>query len=253
MQASIWRWRPLVALGLAAFFAFAVWTLPASLALSRLRSIGVETAGVSGTIWRGEAQVLLVRGVRVGRVQWTLHAAPLLIGRLAADLKVARIDGFLETALAASPSGRLRFENLSGSLPLSALPPQMLRGGWSGTLNLKFDELVLEEGWPTSATGTLQALDITGPVESPANLGSYKVSFAGDDDKTDALTGQIVDMGGPLQVSGALHLKAQDRSYLIEGYVASRADASRALQNALQVLGPPDEQGRRQFGVEGTL
>ena len=41
------KWWPLLALGIAAFLAFALFTLPANVVLSRLESLGVRTGGRS--------------------------------------------------------------------------------------------------------------------------------------------------------------------------------------------------------------
>lgn len=247
------QWWPLLALGVIAFLLLALFTLPARIALAQLESAGVHAAGVSGTAWNGRAQVLSVNAMRVGGVEWDLHVLPLFTARLNADVKVTRIDGFVQTELTAAPSGRLSFADLTGSLPLSALPPNTLRGGWAGTVNFNFASLVLEDGWPIAADGSVEALNVTGPASKPLNMGSYKATFPADAAETGVLTGALADIGGPLEVSGTLQLKAADRSYLINGLISARPDAPREVINSLQILGPPDEQGRRQFGLEGTL
>ena len=153
MLESLMKLRTLVVLGILAFIIFALATLPARFVLARLASAGVQSSGVSGTIWNGQAQVLTVGGARIGSVAWRLYVLPLFTGRASARVNVKRVDGFLESDMSASPSGRVAFSDLTGSLPLSALPPNVLRGGWAGALNLKLAELVLEDGWPTSAEG----------------------------------------------------------------------------------------------------
>src|SRR5262245_11838336 len=95
---------PLATVGIVAFVAFVLVTLPARIVLSRLDAYGVQAGGVSGTIWRGTAQVLQVRGANLGRVNWSLHALPLLLGRLSVDVKATRTDGSVRTQLTASPT-----------------------------------------------------------------------------------------------------------------------------------------------------
>ena len=247
------RWWPLAALGVGAYLLFAIVTLPAQIALSRLESFGVRAAGVSGTVWNGRTQVLTVNGVHLGGVEWDLHVLTLFAARLNADVRVKRNDGFLQTELSATPSGRLHFEGLTGSLPLTALPPNAVRGGWTGTVNLKLASLVLDKNWPVSAEGTVEAIDVTGPSSKPVNLGSYKTTFPAGASEDGSLTGALTDIGGPLQITGTVQLKAADRSYHIDGMIAARPDAPRDVVNTLQFLGPPDEQGRRPFGTEGTM
>jgi general secretion pathway protein N len=247
------RLWPLVALGLCAFIVFALVTLPAGVVLSRLSSNGIATGGVSGTIWNGRAQVLQVRGAHIGGVEWKLQLLPLFTGRIGADVKVTRIDGFATTELSAGLTGTVRLKNLTASLPLSALPPNASPGGWAGTLNGRFAELTMENGWPTSVDGTLDLMDLTGPARNPSKAGSYRVMFDPAASNAEVLKGDIEDSGdGPLQVNGTIELRP-DRSYKIDALIAARPSAPRNLVQALEFLGPPDAQGRRQFATEGTM
>lgn len=248
--------KPIVAYGV-----FAVTTLPASAVLARLAP-AVAAAGVEGTIWNGRAQVLQAGNLSLGSASWKLHALPLFLGRARADVKITRSDGFAQTTVTASLFGDIRLEQTTASLPLSALPPSAIPGGWRGTLNLKLAHVVLQKGWPVQAEGTLEALDLTGPARQPQNLGSYKVTFAGTPSKDSvkqspsdaskgAVDGALVDLGGPLQIAGSVLLKP-DRSYVAEGMVLARPDAPQSVVNTLQFLGPPEADGRRQFHVSGT-
>lgn len=247
------RLWPLVALGVGAFIIFALVTLPASVVLSWLGSAGINAGGVSGSIWNGRAQVLQIQGAHIGGVEWDLHVLPLFAARLSADVKVTRIDGFATTQFSASPGGTVRLKDLTASLPLSTFPPHMIPGGWNGTLNGRFTQLTLENGWPTQAGGTLDVVDLTGPARNPSKAGSYRVVFDPEAASAEVLQGAISDAGdGPLQVSGTLELRP-DRTYKFDAMIAARPDAPRNLAQALQFLGPPDEQGRRQFVTEGSL
>jgi general secretion pathway protein N len=243
---------PLVALGIGAFIVFALVTLPADVVLSRITSPAASFSGVSGTLWNGRAQALRVGGMHAGSVEWDLHVLPLFTGQLSADVKVTRTDGFAQGEVAATPSGRLVLEGFTASFPVSALPANVAQGGWSGTLNLKLPRLVLEDGWPTQADGTIEALDLVGPANKPAEIGSYKIAFTGANASPGVLSGALTDLGGPLQVTGTVQLKP-DRSYLVDGLIATRPNAPTAVTNTLQYLGPPDAQGRRQFSFEGTM
>ncbi|GFE83474.1 type II secretion protein N [Steroidobacter agaridevorans] len=247
------RLWPLVALGVGAFLIFAVVTLPASIVVSWLASSGVYAGGVSGTIWNGRAQVLQVQGANIGSVEWKLHALPLLTAHANADVKVTRIDGFAQTKLSVGPTGTMNLTSLTASLPLSALPANAIPGGWAGTLNGRFEQLTLEKGWPTKVNGSLEVMDLNGPARNPSKAGSYRILFDPAASTADVLKGAISDAGdGPLQLNGTLQLKP-DRSYALEALIAARPDAPRNLVQALEFLGPPDAQGRRQFNTEGTL
>jgi general secretion pathway protein N len=247
------RLWPLIALGCCAFIIFALVTLPAGVALSWLESAGISASGVSGTVWNGRAQVLQVQGMHIGGVEWKLHVLPLFTAHASADVKVTRGDGFATTRLSASPTGTVRFKDLTGSLPLSALLANMIPGGWTGTLNGKFEQLTLKNGWPTQVGGTLDIVDLVGPARNPAPAGSYRIVFDPAASTADVLRGVVSDAGdGPLQVTGTIELTAE-RNYKLETLIAARPNAPRNLVQTLEFLGPPDEQGRRQFGTEGAM
>ncbi|MBM0105565.1 type II secretion system protein N [Steroidobacter sp. S1-65] len=247
------RLWPLIALGVCAFLIFAVTTLPAAVVVSWLGSSGISAGGVSGTIWNGRAQVLQIQGANIGGVEWKLHALPLLAARISADVKVTRIDGFATTKVSATPTGTVSLTDLTASLPLSALPPGVVPGGWAGTLNGKFALLTLKDGWPVEVDGTLDVVDLTGPARRPDKLGGYRVSFDPASADAEGLKGMLADGGdGPLQINGTVELKA-DRSYAVDALVAARPNAPRNLVTTLEFLGPPDEQGRRNFSMAGTL
>jgi general secretion pathway protein N len=244
---------PLVALGIGAFVIFALITFPASVVLSRLGSAGVSAGGVSGSIWNGRAQVLQVHGTTIGSVEWRLHFLPLLTAHARADVKVTRIDGFANTQLSVAPGGTIALKALTASLPLSALPANVAPGGWTGTLNAKFAQLSLANGWPTHVDGSIDLVDVTGPARQPANMGSYRITFDPATASAESLQGAVADTGGgPLQIAGTLQLNP-DHSYSVDAFVATRPDAPRNLVKSLEYLGPPDAQGRRQFSMAGTM
>lgn len=244
-------WQLLV-LGLGAYLLFALVSFPAGLALSWFAPENLAAYGVSGTLWRGRAEVVIVDDAHLGGVQWSLHVLPLFTAKLVADFELTRVDGHARGRLSASPGGRLRFENLDGSLPLSALPGGIIPPGWTGTLRLNLAQLTIEDAWPTGAEGTVDALAVTGPPGRPTNLGNYRISFPAQPSSQQSLTGALTDIGGPLQVTGTLQLK-EDRSYVIDGLIATRPDAPAGVASTLQYLGPADAQGRRPFSLAGSL
>jgi general secretion pathway protein N len=242
---------PLLALGIGAFLILALVTLPASVVLSFVHPADVTLSGISGTIWKGRAQAVRSGTMHLGSVDWGLDILSLFTGKLGADVKVARTDGFAQGSVAAGAGG-ITLRRFSASLPVSALPPNVVRGGWTGTLNLKLDELVLADGWPAALNGTIEVTDLVGPANRPAALGSYKVAFPEAAAGADALTGTLTDTGGPLAVNGTVQLN-KNRSYLISGMIATRPNAPSDMTRTLEILGEPDAQGRRQFTIEGSM
>lgn len=244
---------PLVALGIGAFLLLALVTLPAGVVLSFVHPPGVTLSGVSGTLWKGRAQAVRSGALHVGSVEWNLDILRLFTGRVGADIKVTRSDGFAQASIASGPGAAVTLRGLNASLPMSALPPSVAPGGWTGTLTLKLTRLTLDNSWPVAATGTVEVVDLVGPANRPAALGGYKVVFPAEGTgAADVLTGALSDTGGPLDVNGTVQLKT-DRSYLVNGMIATRPGAPSDMTRTLEILGAPDAQGRRQFTFEGTM
>ena len=96
--------KKLVAFGIAAFLLFALVTLPASVVLSLINLQGVTLSGVSGSIWNGRAEAVRAGTLNVGSVEWNLDVLALFTGKLGANVKVTRTDGFAQGAVAFSGS-----------------------------------------------------------------------------------------------------------------------------------------------------
>jgi general secretion pathway protein N len=241
---------PLVALGIGAFLLLALVTLPASAVLSFSHPPGVTLSGVSGTIWNGRAQAARSGNLHVGSVEWDLDVLALLTGKLGADVKITRSDGFAQGSIAVS-GARVTMRGLNASLPLTALPPNMVRG-WTGTATVKLTQLALENAWPVAATGTVVVADLIGPPNRPVPMGGYKVVFP-EGATADGLKGALSDTGGgPLAVNGTIDVN-KDRSYVVKGLVAARPGAPSDLARQLEILGAPDAQGRREFAIEASM
>ena len=70
------------------YLVFVVVLMPAKWAVQFIpKNAGVEPSGVSGTIWQGQAQQLMLRGEQIDKVQWQVKPLALLTGQLAADVK----------------------------------------------------------------------------------------------------------------------------------------------------------------------
>ena len=177
----------------------------------------------------------------------------LFTGKLGADVKITRTDGFAQGSIDAAPGGRITLRGFNASLPVSALPPNVVRGGWTGTLNVKLGQLTLENSWPIAATGTVEVTDLVGPANRPAALGNYKVVFPAEGAGTaDALTGALTDTGGPLAVNGTVAAE-QESELSRQRLIATRPGAPSDMARTLEILGEPDTQGRRQFAIEGSM
>jgi len=247
----------LIAVGLAAALLIAVATLPAQVFAGRLQRAGVEATAFTGSIWNGRAQALVWRAAPLGDLAWSIAPRELLRGRIGGELRLTRPDGSLTTRASLSLGGTLRLADTTADLPvemLAALPVGMPRN-WRGRIRGTFEEIAVAAGWPTAIRGTLEMDGMIAPPPRNISIGSYHVEMP-DPTASDAtggvLSARVTDKEGPLSFEGRLTL-SPDRSFLLEGTVAPRGTTPAQLQQSLQLLGPPDANGRRPVSVSGTL
>jgi hypothetical protein len=133
---------------------------------------------------------------------------------------------------------------------LSLFPP-----GWSGSLELAIERAAVRHGRLSALQGRARLLQLR-CVQPPADLGSVELDVPAPAldaaDGTRPIVGALRDIAGPLSLQGQAQLSG-DGAYEISGTVAPRGGASTDLQQALQLLGPPDAQGRYAFTLAGTL
>jgi hypothetical protein len=250
------HWR-LFALGLLAVFLFVVATLPAGLFDRRLQGYGVSAVSYSGSVWSGVASGIAWRGATLGDLRWQIAPATLLRGRLGAHVQLVRPDGSVESDVEASLAGPVDLAGVRVNLPVESMSalPLGLPKGWRGRVRADIPELRITRGWPESVKGTIDMDGLIAPPPRNATIGSYHAVLPDPAAKPAAgagITARVSDKEGPFSVDARLTL-SPDRSFLLEGTLAPRGDTPPALQRSLQLLGPADAAGRRQFSVAGTL
>lgn len=235
-----------IVLVIVAFAAIVLARLPASWVLPTAGA-SFRCASVEGTLWSGYCSDLEVGGVAMGDLTWRLHPARLLLGKVAAHVDLEHppttsAQGDVEIGL----GGAVVARNLTASLPLD---PKLLPGvppTLSGSLSLNLAlARVTRKGVVSTLEGRIEAHNIVDSSGYVTPLGNFAVTFPG------GTTGHVQDLGGPLAVDGQLALTPQP-GYDLSGYVTPRPTAVPALVNALEFLGTPDAQGRRQFALSGT-
>jgi len=243
------RTLTVIVLMIVAFAAIVLARLPASWLLP---SSGADfsCATVAGSLWSGYCSGFQVHGTALGDLAWQLRPTRLLLGKLAAHIDIEHppttsAQGDVEVGL----GGTVVAHNLTASLPLD---PRLLPGApptLSGTLHLDLTVArVTKSGVVNDLKGRIEASDLVDHSGYVTPLGNFIVTFPGG---TPQPTGDLQDAGGPLAVQGKLILTPQP-GYDLSGYVTPRQNATPALINAVQFLGSPDAQGRRQFALSGT-
>jgi len=253
----------LLALGVLALLAFALATLPAGVAAGPLRKAGIETGALSGSLWSGRATAMSWRGAGIGDAEWKISPTRLLTGRIAGHARLTRTDGSVETDFDLSFSGRdVRLRAARIELPLAALNalPLGMPKGWQGHVSGQFDAIDLQQGWPANIKGSLDLDGLVAPPPRNAPVGSFHAVFPAAQPMPSLsvaqdpsnLTAQVKDKEGPFSVDAQLTL-SRARNFAFEGTLAPRGPVPPAMEQSLQLLGPADVAGRRQFSVGGTL
>lgn len=246
-------YQKLLILGVIAYVLLLIAFLPARMVFDRLAPYGFTAAAVEGSIWNGRARGMQVGMLSLGDVQWNLQLLPLFTGRLAADTRLTRPDGSAQADVMASLNGRVVLRNAAADLPIDAVVGGGgLPGGWRGKIRAQLSEVVLENAWPVAAVGTVEVIDLTGPAQQPANIGSYRLTFPGQGAADKVVVGKLADLQAAIAATGELRL-SPGRAYLLNVRVAARPNAPESLKQGMQYLGAPDAEGRRPFSVSGTL
>lgn len=240
----------LAAVGGLVFVGVGIATLPASLIVSRLPP-QITLEGVGGSIWSGSATRVAYHGVPVGSLTWRSRPAALFTGRLAYDVDVQRTDGFVRGAIAMTLGGAVTAEDVQLSLPLTALNPAAGANAWRGDLEGTVQRARLENGWPVDLVAELGMLRIR-PPQGTMEVGNFAIAFDAGASTPERLVGRVRDTAAPLVVRAQL-IVGRDRAYTLEGEVAPRAGAPRAITDSIAFLGPADAMGRRAFTITGTF
>lgn len=245
-----------LALGLGAYAAFVISSIPAATAYRFFGPAELRLAGLQGTVWSGGAALGSVGPLSLQDIRWHLAALPLFAGRAAGTIEARLPDGFVTSSVSATPS-RVVLTGLEASTSLPALGTLLPIGAVEGLVSLMLEELRLEDGRPTKVLGRVRIAQLAAPPLMPGAaaelipLGNYDIVFK--DAGGEGIAAEIRDTGGPLEVAGTLSLDAEG-NYKLEGVAAARDDAPPELVQGLKLMtGEPDAHGRRPFSLSGSL
>lgn len=224
--------------------------LPASWALRAVPG-SMACEGPTGSLWHGHCAQLQIAGTPIGPIVWRLHALPLLIARLDAEVQSldARLQG--QARITLHPGGRVDARSLQAQLALSSNLLPGFPEGWQGKVHLQLAALGIEAGRLTALQGTVD-IDSLAQLSPAMAMGSYQLRFDAPPKSAGTIVGTLRDTAGPLSVAGTVQYSAQG-GYEIAGTVMARNDATPELAKAVEYLGEADAQGRRPFSLAGTF
>ncbi len=252
------RWPRLTIAGLASFALCLLVLLPARFAGQLAESLaGVQAGSWNGTLWRGEVVALQAGQLRVTRATWKLSPLRLLTGRLSATLDAELGGGFARGQLGAGLGSVLEVDDFQAVLPVRALPLPSGLLPVAGQLSIDVERLVIDDGWPESAVLTAQLADlpltIPGVGRDDAPLGRFEASVAQPEiGPQEPVLASVRDRGGALELTATLRLTPPD-AYELSGVARAREGAGRALEQALNLLGPRNADGGHSISIAGSL
>ncbi len=241
--------KRLIILGLVVFLAVFVVTFPARVAYKWFAPAELQLAGLSGSVWKGSVAEAKAGGAYIRNITWRFSPASLFTGKLGFKTTSNPASGRMQVVVAVSPGGSVTLSDLSGNLPLDLLHPALQQSGIRGDLSLEFDTVVIRNGVPVTADGSMTVSDFFVPDLSASRLGDYRAEFRTHDG---VVVGSVEDVSGVLDVAGTISLDP-DRSYSFIGLVAPTPMTPQSVVNQLRFLGSPNERGQHEFRFEGQL
>lgn len=241
--------KRLILAGIATFIIGLIITFPARVAYQWFAPGELKLSGINGSIWRGNAAQGTAGGIYLADINWSFRPLGLLSGKLeyASTSKLA--SGFFDANIAIGIGGSLTLSDVAGALALDTLAGVLPLTGIEGDISVQFEELIVENGVPVEATGTLNIANLVSRYLSPIRLGDYKAVFHTQED---GILGSVESIRGVLELAGTIKL-SRDRTYKFTGKVAATSAAPINIAQQLQLLGSPDAQGMRDFRIEGQL
>lgn len=238
-----------LAAGLLTFLLALLVMFPARVAYRLVAPPGVVISGIDGTLWRGSANALNASGVYLTDVTWELRPLALLGGRLACRLQARPARGFIEADIAVGIGGAVSIDNATGSVPLGILAAPLRVPGLDGAASIELESLVIRDGLPVAAEGTIAVDRLVVPLVDSGSIGGYRADLA---TQADAVVAAIEDTDGLFDISGSLTI-GSDRSYRFLGQIAAKPETPDKLRRQMLMLGSADAQGRREVRLEGAL
>ena len=222
---------------------------PARVAYQWFAPPNFALAGLSGSVWSGTATDAQVNGVYLRDLKWRVRPLALFTGQLAYGIEAGTASGFVEGNIGLGVSGEIALTDFNAALSLRSLQQALGMPGLTGMVNAQFVRIVLDEGIPIAAEGTLEVANLVAPMVTRSSIGGYRVEFFTQESGVMASvedTDGVVDLAGSLQVSS-------DGSYQFIAQLAPKPDTPADLRQQMQFLGTANERGQYELRLEGQL
>jgi len=242
------RARTIAALGIAAYVAFLVATIPASVVAARLGAVAagrVMLAEESGTLWRGAARARVIgRGgpVFVDRLEWRFRPARLASGRLAFDITAAA-QGFDVRVQVARGLTHWEFNDVAAHAEAAlatAFAPWIASWRPAGTLIVAAPGVSWDER-QTRGEVRVEWRNAALSLSEVRPLGSFRLDARGEGGPAQL---SVSTLEGPLRIAGQGTFTPPSR-LAFSAEARGEGDEAKALEPLLDLLGPRRPDGAR--------
>lgn len=245
----------LVVLGVIAYVVFLLISMPATQAWAWFgEQAPVKVYGISGTIWQGQAALLVQQDQRLEALQWEVRPAGLLRGQLRAQVQARVADGRLRGNVAVTPSGRFEAQQLRLDMPATdlvqwaglSLPVQV-----EGRLDTLLQDLAVDGPRVVRADGLISWHDASirfGASALPLGNLALRLEPGSEGDTGGLLTSQ----GGPIDIQGRLNM-SPNGAFVMDLDVQVVGEVADEVLPSMKLLGIPEDGRQVHARLSGNL
>ncbi len=190
-------------LGLVVFVTAVAYFAPASI-IEKFLPNNISTIGMSGTLWKGNVQNIVIDKVGLQNTKWSANPLNLLLGKVKADVSIdsSNLKGDFATTYAGTD---ILAEDILLNGELSILAPYFERYGLriNGQFDANFVKLHIKNGLPYSADGTLSTFNTSILGIIPLNLGDVNSEFS---QQANGILISLNNQNGELDISGVINV-----------------------------------------------
>jgi general secretion pathway protein N len=226
-----------------------VFLFPARVAYQWLPAPTFNLAGISGSVWNGQASQMKSGSLYLQDLHWRIKPLSLFVGQLHYKIEGSPASGFIDGQVSLNLSGAVTASDLRGSMSLQPFGQLVGIRGLSGMLNGEFERLVIENGLLTAANGVFEVFDLIAPNIHRASIGGYRAEFFTQDT---GVVASVEDTDGIIDVAGSLQFSA-DGTYRFVAQLAPKNNTPANVRQQLQLLGSANERGQYELRLEGQF
>ncbi|HIO92331.1 MAG TPA: type II secretion system protein N [Leucothrix mucor] len=242
----------LILLGTVSFAATAIWKTPANFVYQYVPHENMQLQGLSGTIWKGEADELITKNISVNNVAWSVDLLQSLLNlSLKTNVTVQDSEISANGLVGINLAQTITLDNAQFEATGSFISKLQKMAKLSGDIKGNITHLKLVKGELPELEASYQWKQ--GMLLAPMRIqpaGDYAVSISPDDN---GLSAKISSKDAPLMLSGTA--KIDDKWQYVTDIKIKPANASaKGTMNILRtVLGKLEADGSALIKQKGQL